>query len=311
MLRPASLACAAAVALVGCGGGSHEPAIRGAAAALPYSAINSRNTRIVSVDASTYRAPIAAYRRHVHRQLTAMDGPLARLQNAIASGDLSAARAAWLRADYLYETIGAAYGAFGELDARINGLPGGLPGGVRSSQFTGLHRVELGLWGRGSTGDAARPAARLRRDVASLRGRIGGIEIEPLDFALRSHEVLEDSLHLQLAGRGSPWSGAALNALSANVAGTRVVLKGVGPIATRVNPLRVERARRSLDRLERAIDSLRRGGRLPRWDTLGRRDRERISGFTAAAAEELAYMPELADPRPPPATKSPIQDPTR
>lgn len=309
MLRGALLACMAAVGLAACGDQASPPAAKGPPArALPYSAIDSRTNRSVGVDAASYRPAIVAYRRHVRRQLAAMDGDLAALGGAVAARDLPAARSAWLRADYRYETIGAAYGAFGELDARINGLPGGLRGGVRSRRFTGLHRVELALWGKRSTAAASRPAALLRRDVAKLRSRIGTIEIEPRDFALRSHEVLEDSLHLQLAGRASRWSSASLVALAANIAGTRVVVRGVAPIASRANPVRVERAERSLDRLDRALRALRRRGRLPRWDSVAQRGRERIAGFAAAAAEDLAYLPELADPRPPPPTRSPIED---
>jgi iron uptake system EfeUOB component EfeO/EfeM len=218
---------------------------------------------------------------------------------AIATGDLRGAQDAWLRADYRYETIGAAYGAFGDLDAAVNGLPGGLQGGERSKDFTGLHRVELALWGRRSTSDARAPGRRLARDVAKLRRAAPKSEIDPLDFALRAHEVLEDTLHLQLAGRASPWSGAALTALDGNIAGTRVVMRQLTPLAVRTNPVRVDRAQRSLDRLERAVDALKRDGRLPRWDALGQLDRERIAGFTAGAAEDLAFISELVDPRPP------------
>jgi iron uptake system EfeUOB component EfeO/EfeM len=242
----------------------------------------------------------------VRRELGATLPELDRLESAIARGDLAAARAAWLRADARYETIGAAYGAFGALDAAINGLPGGLPGGVRSPDFTGLHRVELALWGRRSTADARGPARRLRRDVARLRARVGTIEIDPLDYGLRAHEVLEDTLQLELAGRASPWSGAALTALVSNIAGTRLVLRTLTPIAERSNPIAVRLAERSLARLDAAVRRLRGpDGSLPRWDALSRRQRELVAGYTAGAAERLAYIPGLVDPRIPRKAQTP------
>lgn len=45
------------------------------------------------------------------------------LDTAVASGDLAAARSAWLTAHLEYESLGAAYGAFGDADGAINGTP--------------------------------------------------------------------------------------------------------------------------------------------------------------------------------------------
>jgi iron uptake system EfeUOB component EfeO/EfeM len=222
-----------------------------------------------------------------------------RMRAAIARGDLAAAKAAWLNADARYESIGAAYGAFGDLDAAINGRPSGLQGGVRSRDFTGLHRVELALWERRSTRDAAPAAARLTDDVATLRRQVARMRIDPIEYSLRAHEVLEDALHLELSGVASPWSGSALTALRANVRGTRVVLASLAPLIARRDPARLKHARTALARVAATVSAR----ELPRWDEVPQRDRERIAGLTAAAAERLAYVPELIDPRPPRAKK--------
>jgi iron uptake system EfeUOB component EfeO/EfeM len=282
--------------LAGCGGSEHaaNPPAPQLAQRIPGAG------NVPTARPADFRAPIARYRRHVRSELGAMLGDLRRLRTALAAGDLGAARTAWLAADARYETIGAAYGAFGDLDAAINGRADGLPGGIRSRAFTGLHRIELALWRRRSTRDAAAPAARLARDVARLRARVNRIEIDPFEYALRSHEVLEDTLHLQLSGQASPWSGAALTALDGNLRGTRVVLASVRGMVRRRDPAVLQRAERSLHTLTSAVDAVRRrDGRLPRWDTLAQPDRIRIAGLTAAATEQLAYVPELIDPRPP------------
>jgi iron uptake system EfeUOB component EfeO/EfeM len=289
---------AAVLSVAGCGGDEPQPA---ASAAAPVSARKPGTGIFAPVRPAQFDVPIAAYRRHVQRELTAMLVDVGDLRAATAAGNLAAARRAWLRADARYETIGAAYGAFGDLDAAINGNPGGLAGGVRSRDFTGLHRVELALWGRRSTRDAAPFADRLGRDVRRLRAAVGGgLEIEPLEYSLRAHEVLEDALHLQLSGRVSPWASSALVALRSNIEGTRVVLRSLDGLLKPRDPVVVHRADASIDTLQRALRGLeRRDGSLPRWDALGQLQRERIAGLTAAAAEQLAYVPELIDPRPP------------
>lgn len=290
----------AAATTAGCGGADAPPVAR-TAPAQPYSALDTTGGPVARVTPADYRRPIAEYKRYVGRELGALAREVAGLRAAIAGGDLSAARAAWLRADARYEAIGAAYGAFGDLDAAINGRPGGLPGGVRSASFTGLHRIELALWSRRSTRDATRPAAALENAVRRLRARLPGFAIDPLEYSLRAHEILEDGIHLQLSGQASPWSGAALVALRSEVRGTNVVLSTLAPMITRRDSGgALAQARRALRRLDRVLARLeRRDGSLPRWDRLGRRDRELVAGVTAAAAEHLAYVPELIDPRPP------------
>jgi iron uptake system component EfeO len=305
MLRPLALVAAlAVVALTGCGSGARHA---GKPPAQPYSKRSTAPGAVARVTPEDYRRPIAAYKRYVARQLGALLGEVDVLRAAIARHDVAGARAAWLKADARYESIGAAYGAFGDLDAAINGRPAGLPDGVRSSDFTGLHRIELALWLHRSTREAAAPAARLTRAVARLRAKVGAMAIEPLEYSLRAHEVLEDGIHLQLSGQASPWSGAALVALRAEVKGTNVVLGTLEPMLVRRDAGgALPQARRALRRLSSALARLERSdGSLPRWDRLGQRDRELVDGLAAGAAEQLAFVPELIDPRPPrPAQRS-------
>ena len=287
-----------AVALAGCGGGSQKKAEN--PPAQPYSKRSTAPGVVARVTPADYRRPIADYRRYVRRRLGTLGAQVGVLRKAIARDDLSGARAAWMRADATYESIGAAYGAFGDLDAAVNGRPDGLPGGVHSPDFTGLHRVELALWERRSTHDAARPAADLARAVARMGAKMATLEIDPLEYSLRAHEILEDGIHLQLSGQASPWSGSALVALRAEVDGTRVVLDTLTPLISRRDASNaLPQARRALQRLSTALTQLERGdGTLPRWDALSQRDRELVDGLAAGAAEQLAYVPELIDPRP-------------
>jgi iron uptake system component EfeO len=295
MRRPAALGCAAGLLLAGCGGAAQKPQ----PTAQPLAGTIERSGTLPRVRPADLDRPIARYRRHVDAELGRMLSELGPLQAAERAGDRGAARRAWLAADARYESIGAAYGAFGDLDAAINGRPAGLQGGVRSPDFTGLHRVERSLWTSTPVRRSLAPTQQLARDVRRLRARVRkGLDIDPLEYSLRAHEVLEDSLHLQLSGQASPWSGGALVALRANLRGTRVVLGSVRRVLLRRDPVVVSRAERRLAALTAALRGVERHGELPRWDRLGQRDRERIAGRTAAAAEALAYVPELLDPRP-------------
>ena len=306
--RVALAAALAVVALAGCrsAGKPHAPN----PPAQPYSERSTAAGAVPRVTPRDYRGPIATYKRYVRRQLGTLLGEVAVLRAAIARHDLAGARAAWLKADARYESIGAAYGAFGDLDAAVNGGPDGLPGGIRSPEFTGLHRIELALWRHRSTRDAAAPARHLARAVARLRAKVGAMTIDPLEYSLRAHEILEDAIHLQLSGQASPWSGSALVALRAEVRGTEVVLGTLRPLIVRRDVGgALPQAHRALSRLSTALARLERAdGSLPRWDRLAQRNRELVDGLAAGAAEQLAYVPELIDPRPPRPAQRPFGD---
>ena len=58
-----------------------------------------------------------------------------------------------------------------------------------------------------------------------------GVEIDPLDYATRAHEILEDAVRDQLSGTDAPWSGAGLLGTAlAGVVATTEVLKTLAPV---------------------------------------------------------------------------------
>ncbi|HVX32898.1 MAG TPA: EfeM/EfeO family lipoprotein [Solirubrobacterales bacterium] len=294
---PVALLAVLADALVGCGGGEGSSTTGAPAPKLEDRVlVSGANPPVRPADLAR---PIAEYKRHVAAALAAMEDHVARLGDAVDAGDLAAARRAWLAADASYESIGAAYGAFGELDARIDGETAGLRGGAASPEFTGLHRIELALFGRASTADAAPYVPRLAADVRTLRRKVPGLEIEPLEYVLRGHEVFEGALDLQLTGRAGPWSSDALVALASNLRGTRVVIGTLRPLIDPREPLLMGRIDHRLDALEATLRRLAGAdGAMPRWDRLPAAAKTLVAGQTAAAAEELAYVPEVVDPRP-------------
>jgi iron uptake system EfeUOB component EfeO/EfeM len=301
LLPAAFLALLASTAVAGCGGRGEAGGTPTAAAPPPAKLadrvlVSGANPPVKPADLA---GPIAAYKRHVAAGLGRMEGDIDRLAAAVEAGDLAAARRAWLAADSSYESIGAAYGAFGDLDARINGETAGRRGGASSPDFTGLHRIELALFGRDSVADARPYVAPLAADVRALRRQVPGLTIEPLEYVLRGHEVFEGALDLQLSGRASPWSSDALVALEANLRGTRVVIGTLRPLIEPREPLLVGRIERSLDALAKTLRGLAGPDRtMPRWDRLPAAEKTLVAGQTAAAAEELAYVPEVVDPRP-------------
>lgn len=236
--------------------------------------------------------PTQAYERYVRGRLTPLAQDVAALSRAVASGHTAAARAAWLRAHLLYERLGGAYEAFGELDGDINGLPEGGRTRTGDPHWTGFHRVELGLWHGERKASLLRAVSRLRSDVDRLRRTFADAQIDPKTLAIRAHEISENALQFALTGKDDFGSHSGLATVGANLAGTQAVLRLVRPL------LRSRMA--DLPGLERALHSAR--VTVAAAEPSGHRDltrsrRERINAQLSDLCERLAAVASILEPR--------------
>ena len=260
--------------------------------------------------------PVRAYQKLVTGKLDPLVTKVDRLRDAIRGGDRAAARDAWLPAHLAYESLGGAYGVFGDLGDSINGLPqpsGHLPprsgddpgtdvdhggeGRGGEPDFSGFHRVERGLWGDEPLTGLRGPADRLADDVRELRTQFPDERIEPLDLGLRAHEIFEDAERVELTGRSDEGSGSALATVSANLEGTRDVLSVLRPLLRTRYPGGLRTLDAALDRTDRVLSAHDHDGRWTALGDLGATDRQRVNGAVANAVERLAPVAEICVPR--------------
>jgi iron uptake system EfeUOB component EfeO/EfeM len=303
----------AALCLAGCGGGKRTPAVTPTATSEATASAPAATKKIAGTDMSAqdvadaaagvplngnvrpelvplperaFEKPIARYRSYSARQAATMQTHVRTLARAVRDGDRGRARRAWTDAYEAYTRLGAAYGALGDLDAAI---------------VADRERLERGLW-RGESLTALRPAAaRLERDVRTLRRVVGRVEITPLDYATRAHEILEDAQRDMLSGAAAPYSGAGVHATAASLEATEAVVDTLrGVLAERGALAPVETG---LQRLRRELAAIRRahGGSWPALDDLSRTERERLNGRLGAGLELLAQLPGALETIYPPA----------
>jgi iron uptake system component EfeO len=239
--------------------------------------------------------------RECHAYITAGLRVLARqtwaLAAAIRVGDLASARTAWLPAHLTYERLGAAYGTFGDFDARIDTRADGLAGGVHDPHFTGFYRVEYGLWHGQSAQQLTGPAVRLLHDVLALQAAFPAMEVDPLDVGLRTHEILENALQFQLSGHDDYGSGTTLATTAANITGTRELLLILHPIlAVRYQGLPAVST--WLNRLQRLLDAQQRpDGHWTPVSKLTSASRLQIDAAASQSLQELAPIAVITEPR--------------
>jgi hypothetical protein len=240
---------------------------------------------------SAFAGPVAAYKAYAERWTAIARREAVVLRQALASGTRTSAESAWRDTWSAYLHLGAVYGLFGTLNQAIDGSPGGLRDGAEDSRFTGLHRIEMGLWTGASLPAIAPLATTLVHDLEHLQELLPGEQITPLEYATRAHEILEDAQRDLLSGVHVPWSGEGVLGTAAGLAATSEVFHTLQPLLQgRDNTEATVRGELAL--LGSAIGSIRRDHHgWPPLTRLTMRQRELLDGTLTGALGALQLLP--------------------
>jgi iron uptake system EfeUOB component EfeO/EfeM len=213
----------------------------------------------------------------------------------VRKGDLAAARRDWLTAHLRYQTLGAAYGTFGDYDEEIDGRADAV--GVSSPRWSGFYRLEYGLWHGQPATELTPVAETLKHDVYALLAWWPTQQMPLMDLGLRTHEILENALQFQLTGHDDYGSGTTLATALANIAGTRVLLTLLHPLLApryaglpAVNP--------GLDRLQSLLEKEHlRNGAWVSVAALPGTARQAIDAACGSVLQALAPIASITEPR--------------
>ncbi|MBO0806174.1 MAG: FTR1 family protein [Nocardiopsaceae bacterium] len=241
--------------------------------------------------------PNKRYEAYAARQLAALAREVSRLRVAIAHDNLDSAKRMWLTAQQDWERVGASYDSFGALGEAVDGLPSAYQEGASSPRFTGLHRLEYGLWhGQGAaelekvTGTLAKNVARVRENLTSA-----GLAGDPANLPIRAHEIAEDALRDHLSGMDDEGAGAAYPMTAADLRATRVVLGYLAPLLNARRPGLVKEADGQMDTLSRALGAARVNGKWRSLRATPLLARQRVTGATGALLQTLSSVPDLLE----------------
>lgn len=250
---------------------------------------------VAPLQPSELDVPIQQYRTYVAGQLVTLANEASTLGAAIGAGDVGAARAAWLPAQLTWERVGAAYDSFGDAADAVDGLPDGLPLGVRDPGFTGLRRIEYGLWHGESTATLAPPATQLGQDIATLQQNLPSLTVNPKDMPIRLHEILEDALRDHLSGMSDQGAGSGFAETLADVDGTRVVLGELQSLINQRKPGLVKAIEARLDTLEHVLQATEHNGVFDSELTAPIAERQRVNAAIGQELETVSPVPDLLE----------------
>ena len=214
------------------------------------------------------------YQAYAAAQLADLAAQVATIQSDLRRDDIAKAKQDWLAAQLDWERVGASYDSFGDLGLAVDGLPDGYPSGVNDKDFTGLHRLEYGLWHGQSAAELEQVTAALAKNVAAVRKNLTTDDLagDPTNLPIRAHEILEDALRDHLSGIDDQGSGAAFAQTYADVQVTRAILGYLAPLIDARQPGLAGTLTAELDALDQALLATR-ATRAPRangaWTSLG------------------------------------------
>jgi iron uptake system component EfeO len=237
-----------------------------------------------------------AYEDWVESRMPDLLSDVRGLDSAVESGDRAAAEREWLTGHTEYETLGAAYGAFGDADTAINGMAASSHTALDDPDLTGFHKIEALLYS-GSPLTAVVPYTKqLVSDVAALEADFPDARVDPLDVGLRAHEILENALQFELTGATDAGSHSSLATVDANLTGTLEALKPLRGILKTRYPMTKTDA--WIARSRTLVESYRSAdGTWAPLDSLDRAQREKLDATVSETVELLANVAAVCDVR--------------
>jgi high-affinity iron transporter len=150
----------------------------------------------------------------------------------------------------------------------------------------------MGLWSGESLSSLIGFDVRLQHELAKLRGVVAHVEITPLEYATRSHEIIEDDQRDLLSGMDVPWSREGVLGTAAGLAATEEVFHTLEPLLSGRENTEGE-VRAELLMLHGTLAQIRahHGGRYPSLPELSINEREQLNGYVAGALSALEEMP--------------------
>jgi iron uptake system component EfeO len=212
-ITPALIAAIGLLSLLmaGCGGGE--------------SAQGNPNT-------SKSKTAIALYRSYLDKSAADLVARAKAMAGQIEAGELPEAQSTYNSARVPYGHIEPVAESFGDLDSRIDSLPGEVP----ANELSGFHRIEKTLWEEGTTKGMTQVAKQLLADVERLQDEVKTVRLQPAGVVQGATESLGELSKTAIRGKEEPYAHIDLVDISAAVEGAEGAFEGAKPPILEADP---------------------------------------------------------------------------
>ena len=234
---------------------------------------------------------VAEYRTYVQAQADETLPKVKVFTDAVAAGDIEAAKKAYADSRIGWERTEPVAESFGDIDPKVDVRADGLEEG---QEWTGWHRLEKALWEDKKLGAEEKTlAATLYKDLVDWQNRVGKAEITPTSMANGAKELLDEVATGKVTGEEERYSHTDLVDFKANVEGAEKSYALLKPIASKNDAALTA----SLDKEFAAIDTLldkyredKNSYEFTSYDKVGKAERKELSDAVNALAEPLSRL---------------------
>jgi FTR1 family protein len=233
---------------------------------------------------------VDGYREFLEDQTAALVTGVEALRDALASGDVAAAKRAYAKARVPYERVEPVAESFGDLDPRIDARANDVP----RSQWTGFHPIERKLWVQGTTSATAKLADGLVADARKLQGLVATVKLEPAQVGNGANELLGEVSKSKITGEEERYSHIDLLDFDANVDGARAAFDAIRPALAGKDPDLVAEIERRFGLVDAALRPHATADGFVPYTALAKPQVRRLSEVIDALAEPLSQAPARA-----------------
>ena len=234
---------------------------------------------------------VAGYRTYVQAQADETLPKVKVFTDAVAAGDIEAAKKAYADSRIGWERTEPVAESFGDIDPKVDVRADGLEDGQK---WTGWHRLEKALWQDKKLGAEEKALAPvLYKDLVDWQKRVGKAEITPTSMANGAKELLDEVATGKVTGEEERYSHTDLIDFKANVEGAEKSYELLKPIASKNDAALTATLDKRFDALNTLLDKYREDKNsyeFTSYDKVGKADRKELSDAVNALAEPLSRL---------------------
>ncbi|MEJ5080735.1 iron uptake system protein EfeO [Ochrobactrum sp. MYb379] len=235
---------------------------------------------------TAFLGALAEYQIYLATEVAEFQKAVGALSDAISSGNLEAAQAAYAPAREAYARIAPVSEALSDLDTAINARADFFEKREQDPAFGGLHRLEYGLFEQKSLDGFQPVAAKLVADAAGLKDRIRALRISPDRMLAGTASALNRFASTAGDTGDDRYAHTDLQVFAGLVEGSAKTADVLRPIIVKVDPKVLD----GVDAQVSAVKSLLAAQNGKAYDTLSSDEKAKIKDGATALADQFSKL---------------------
>lgn len=210
-----------------------------------------------STDNPLIQQAVDGYRVYVQEQIASIQTETAVFADAVRSGDIEAAKAAFPVSRRPWERIEPIAGLIEDIDGAVDAREDDFASPTDAA-FTGWHRLEYHIWELGDVSDVGDIADQLEADLQTLADTASTLDLPPGVLTVGAQELIEEvaAPDGKLSGEEDRYSGTDLYDFLANVEGAEALVDLLSPALEEADGDLLATIRSQFSELHSQLDAL-------------------------------------------------------